>query len=98
MEEKKDKKVVIDIIYVSAVGRVVRDTHEEETMESAKKYIEDHFQELSRHKLVPSAETKEEDGMEYDVSVFTAFSLYRIEITDYTDGRAKAVEMKPSEG
>ena len=87
-------KVKINISYISALGKVIADTEEKETMKEAQEYIEKNFQEISRHKLVPSSGTKEEDGMEYDVSTFTAFSLSQIEIIDYTDGKEKAVKVK----
>lgn len=82
-----EKKVKIIAFYVSFTGAMKQKEWEVDTVGDAKAFIEKETDELTRPIYGISSTTKEEEGMEYDVTVLTKYWYSSATIIDYSDGR-----------
>ena len=87
------KKVKIQVFYISALGRVINDDYEADTLQEAKAMVEENITSWDTPHIAPNVTTVEEDGVEYDRTTYVKYNFSHINIVDYTDGHPKVEEV-----
>ena len=88
------KKVKIQVFYISALGRVINDDYEADTLQEAKAMVEENITSWDTPHIAPVVTKTQEDGMEYDRTTFVKYNFSHVDITDYTDGKPVAEEIE----
>ena len=82
-----DRKVVIKVYYTSMTGMMFAKDFACDDMEEAKRTVEENMPEWEKSEVRMESSTRQDGGMEYDVTIIAMYRFSHVEITDYTDGR-----------
>lgn len=83
----ENKKVVIKVYYTSMTGMMFAKDFACDTMEEAKRMVEENMPEWGKSEVRMESSTRQDGCMEYDVTIISIYHFSHVEITDYTDGR-----------
>lgn len=92
MENKN--KIIITAYYISVLGQMMEEKWEQDDIAAAQAYVEQNMPAITRPKYNMSATTKEEEGLQYDVTRLTIFNFSHLDIVDYTEGHEIAKEIE----
>lgn len=90
----EEKKIIITAYYISVLGQMMEEKWEQDDLAAAQAYVEQNMHAITRPKYNMSATTKEEDGLQYDVTRLTVFNFSHLDIVDYTEGHEIEKEIK----